>query len=72
MRLLLNDPTTASSWNNNDDTYPIPQYLVKDLTQGALSLMQVQLSTVADKITDNADTTKIIQPQAQRQVRNSS
>ena len=34
--------------------------------------MQVQLSTVADKITDNADTTKIIQPQTQRQVRNSS
>ena len=72
MRLLLNDPTTASSWNNNDDTYPIPQYLVKDLTQGALSMVQVQLSTPADNITDNADTTKIIQPQAQRQVRNSS
>ena len=72
MKLLLNDPTAATSWNDNDDNYPIPQYLIKDLTQGALSMVQVQLSTPADNITDNADTTKIIQPQAQRQVRNSS
>lgn len=72
MKLLLNDPTTASSWDNNDNTYPIPQYLIKDLTQGALSMVQVQLNAPADNITDNADTTKIIQPQAQRQVRNSS
>jgi hypothetical protein len=72
MRLLLNDPTLASTWNNDNITYPIPTYLIKELTTGVLSMIQIQKSLPADNITDNADTTTIIQPQTQRKVRNSA
>lgn len=70
MSLLLNDPTLASSWVDDDNTYPISQYFISQLNQRILTKeLNVSLSTNSDLITDNADTTKIVQPQTQRQVR---
>tara|TARA_Y100000004_G_scaffold73652_1_gene82719 strand:- start:138 stop:1070 length:933 start_codon:yes stop_codon:yes gene_type:complete len=65
VRVCLQNPTQAVGWND-DHTYPIPEFMVKDLTQGVLQELQVQLNAPSDKITDNADTTKLIQPQAHK------
>ena len=63
--VCLQNPTEVPGWDD-DHTYPIPQFMVKDLTQGVLQELQVQLNASSDKITDNADTTKLIQPQAHK------
>lgn len=70
---LFADPTEASYYRNDDDVYPIPEYLISELNQRILSKeMTMTLSTPSDDLDDERDSTKIIQPQAQRQVRNSS
>ncbi len=63
--VCLQNPTEVPGWDDNH-TYPIPQFMVKDLTQGVLTELQVQLNAPSDKISDNADTTKLVQPTAQR------
>jgi len=70
---LFANPTEASYYRNDDDVYPIPEYLIPELNQRILSKeMTMTLSTPSDDLDDERDSTKIIQPQAQRQVRNSS
>ena len=70
LNVLLNNPTEASTWNDDDDFYPMSQYYISDLSNRILSKeFNMALTVPSDLISDNADTTKIIQPQAQRQVR---
>jgi len=70
LNVLLNNPTEASTWNNDDDFYPMSQYYISDLSNRILSKeFNMALTVPSDLISDNADTTKIIQPQTQRQVR---
>ena len=67
--MLLNNPTEAPGWND-DMQYPFPQQLITDLNKRILTQeMNVIMSSRPDNISDNADTTKIAQPQAQGQVR---
>jgi len=64
---LLKNPTENNSWTNDDLEYPLPQEMISDLNRRILAAeMQASLTSLNDPITDNADTTKIIQPQAQR------
>ena len=63
---LLKNPTENNSWTNDDLEYPLPQEMISELNRRILSAeMQASLTSLNDSITDNADTTKIIQPQAQ-------
>ena len=63
---LLKNPTEENSWINDDLEYPLPQEMISELNRRILSAeMQASLTSLNDSITDNADTTKIIQPQAQ-------
>jgi hypothetical protein len=69
--LLLSDPTKMSGWND-DQTYPLQQSLVNVLIERILQKeLNFTLRVPTDTISDNSDTTKIVQPQVQRQVRNS-
>ena len=64
---LLKNPTENNSWTNDDLEYPLPQEMVSDLNRRILGAeMQASLTSINDPITDNADTTKNVQPQAQR------
>ena len=73
LKALFTDPTQASYYRNDDDVYPIPEYLISELNQNILSKeMALALSTISDDLDDERDSTKIIQPKAQRQVRNRS
>lgn len=63
---LLKNPTENNSWTSDDLEYPLPQEMISELNRRILSAeMQASLTSLNDSITDNADTTKIIQPQAQ-------
>lgn len=67
--VLLSDPTDFPGWHD-DMTYPIPDELISDLIKRITSMeLSMIIGSRADEITDNADTTKIVQPQAQGQVR---
>ena len=64
---LLKNPTDNNSWTNDDLEYPLPQEMISDLNRRILGAeMQASLTSMNDPITDNADTTKNVQPQAQR------
>ena len=70
---LFADPTEASYYRNDDDVYPIPEYLISELNQNILSKeMALSLSTISDDLDDERDSTKIVQSKAQRQVRKRS
>tara|TARA_Y100000592_G_C5467475_1_gene317499 strand:- start:75 stop:980 length:906 start_codon:yes stop_codon:yes gene_type:complete len=63
---LLKNPTENNSWTSDDLEYPLPQEMISELNRRILSAeMQASLTSLNDSITDNADTTKIIQPQTQ-------
>jgi len=64
---LLKNPTENNSWTSDDLEYPLPQEMISDLNRRILGAeMQASLTSMNDPITDNADTTKNVQPQAQR------
>ena len=63
--VCLQNPTKLPGWTD-DDIYPIPQYLVQDLTQSVLQELQAQLAVPNDRISDNADTAKLVQQKVQR------
>ena len=63
--VCLQNPTELPGWTD-DDIYPIPQYLVQDLTQSVLQELQAQLAVPNDRISDNADTAKLVQQKVQR------
>jgi hypothetical protein len=63
--VCLQNPTELPNWTD-DDIYPIPQYLVQDLTQSVLQELQAQLAVPNDRISDNADTAKLVQQKVQR------
>tara|TARA_A100001391_G_scaffold195233_2_gene172343 strand:+ start:676 stop:1575 length:900 start_codon:yes stop_codon:yes gene_type:complete len=63
--VCLQNPTELPGWTD-DDIYPIPQYLVQDLTQSVLQELQAQLAVPSDRISDNADTAKLVQQKVQR------
>lgn len=64
--VLLSNPTDFPGWND-DMQYPISDEMISELIKRVLALeMNITMNARADKITDNADTTKIVQPQAQR------
>jgi hypothetical protein len=70
---LFANPTEASYYRNDDDVYPIPEYLISELNQNILSKeMALALSTISDDLDDERDSTKIIQSKAQGQVRKRS
>ena len=70
---LFADPTQSNFYVNDDDVYPIPEYLISELNQKILSKeMAMTLSTGSDNFDDERDSTKFIQPKAQREVRDSS
>tara|TARA_R100000329_G_scaffold143558_1_gene127670 strand:- start:6245 stop:7150 length:906 start_codon:yes stop_codon:yes gene_type:complete len=63
---LLKNPTENNIWTSDDLEYPLPQEMISELNRRILSAeMQASLTSLNDSITDNADTTKIIQPQTQ-------
>jgi hypothetical protein len=65
--LLLSNPTDYKQWNNDDDMYPFPDYLVSDLTREVMQEMQIALNTQPDMVTDGYDTTRAqVQQRAQR------
>jgi len=65
--LLLSNPTDYKQWNNDDDMYPFPDYLVSDLTRAVMQEMQIALNTQPDMVTDGYDTTRAqVQQRAQR------
>lgn len=64
---LLKNPTDNNSWTNDDSEYPLPQEMIIELNRRILGTeMQASLTSMNDPITDNADTTRNVQPQAQR------
>lgn len=67
--LLLSNPTEAPNWND-DMFYPLPDDLIPELNKKIFTMeMSLTLQGRADKVSDNADTTKFNQSQAQTQVR---
>ena len=67
--LLLSNPTEAPDWND-DMFYPFPDDLIPELNKKIFTMeMSLTLQGRADKVSDNADTTKFNQSQAQTQVR---
>lgn len=65
--MLLSNPTDYKQWNNDDDMYPFPDYLVSDLTREVMQEMQIALNTQPDMVTDGYDTTRAqVQQRAQR------
>ena len=67
--LLLSNPTEAPNWND-DMFYPFPDDLIPELNKKIFTMeMSLTLQGRADKVSDNADTTKFNQSQAQTQVR---
>jgi hypothetical protein len=74
--MLLSDPTKHPRWKDfggDDSEYPISQNYITDLNERILAKeMQTTLNTIDDRIDDERDSTKFVQSQAQRQVRNSS
>tara|TARA_R100001591_G_scaffold115056_1_gene130135 strand:+ start:2074 stop:2994 length:921 start_codon:yes stop_codon:yes gene_type:complete len=67
---LYVNPTEKTGWTD-DDQYPLPDFMISELNRRILSQeFNITKQTVDDRIDDNIDTA-IVQPKAQRQVRNS-
>ena len=65
--LLLSNPTDLKSWNDDNDAYPFPDYLISDLTKSVMQEMQIALTTQPDMVTDGMDTTRVqVQQKAQK------
>lgn len=67
---LYVNPTEKVGWSD-DDQYPLPDFMISELNRRILSQeFNITKQTIDDRIDDNIDTA-IVQPKAQRQVRNS-
>ena len=67
---LYVDPTEKTGWTD-DDQYPLPDFMISELNRRILTQeFNITKQTMDDRIDDNIDTA-IVQPKAQRQVRNS-
>lgn len=67
---LYVNPTEKDGWSD-DDQYPLPDFMISELNRKILTQeFNITKQTIDDRIDDNIDTA-IVQPKAQRQVRNS-